>query len=212
MHRPRLAPGGQPVCQPGQQPVAEGAGRCQIGRDHRCRHARIGQQVAPRHNPVAPGLTQHPQCPVAGEQRAVPVAVHHQQLSPADVRRACRDLCQRRLGPQPAFQQVQQPWPQRRIGDVLAGHNPHPGPRMGAARRHRRRGGRDDDPELPRLGTARGKGEGHGSAFLKRLEPLERTVRLPVSPGSSPWHRFPPASPGGPEPSPRPRSTPDARL
>jgi transposase len=39
------APGGQPARQPGQQPVAEGAARRQIGRDHRRRDARIGQQT-----------------------------------------------------------------------------------------------------------------------------------------------------------------------
>ena len=64
--------------------------------------------------------------------------------------------------------QVQKPRAERGVGDVLRGSHPHPGPCMGATRRHCRGGRGYHHAEGTGPGAAGKEGEGHSGRLLWR--------------------------------------------
>jgi len=125
--------------------------------DDSLRHALIIKKIAPRGH--IRRLRLRPDAKRVGPRMNGRVAfgIDCQHLPVFNKAPAFRDLFNSLGSRQPLFHQVEREWTERRVGHVLRGHSPDTGPRIGTARRHRRRGGGNRDPEHPGVGTARHK-------------------------------------------------------
>ena len=128
--------------------------------------------------------------------RAAPGAVDHRELAVLRVRpppRARQPIARLR----PASQRVEQRRPEPRVGHVLRRRRADAGPHERAPRRHRRRGGRDHDPDLARTGSApTSENVIAGSPRSRRSRPATRAARAPsrrcpVETGCTPRSRRP---------------------
>ena len=161
MDRAGLAAGVAGGAHDGDQAVAERAGRGGEGVRHQARNLVGGEQVAAAGDVRAACLGGYAERLGAGVDGGAALPVDDEQLAILDMRAGSGQDGERFLRARAGREKREAAGAEARVGDVLAGDRPCPGLRIGAARRNRRRGGRDGDAEHAGLGTARHDGERH---------------------------------------------------
>ena len=102
----------------------------------------------------------------AGEVRDPAGRVDHRELAVLRMRLLRDHLPDRLLGGRPGLEQVEQPRPERRVGDVLRGRRAHAGAQVQAARGHGRARRAQHHAERAGGRVARGQRERHEAPLI----------------------------------------------